>query len=205
MKTIAIDGDGVLLDYNAAYAQAWERAFGAHPALKNPQAYWPIDRWAVERLTGARLEQFRAAFDEEFWSTIPAIPDALQACATLTAHGYELVCVTALDEKFSGARAKNLQRLGFPIARVITTGNVVTHRSPKAEVLEVLRPVAFVDDYAPYLIGVDSNIHLALIMRDAAGSPNTGDLTQAPHSKHTDLMDFATWWINNRLESQSGS
>lgn len=26
---IAVDADGVLLDYNRAYANAWERAFGS--------------------------------------------------------------------------------------------------------------------------------------------------------------------------------
>ena len=30
MKTIAIDGDGVLLDHNAAYSHAWHRAFVVH-------------------------------------------------------------------------------------------------------------------------------------------------------------------------------
>lgn len=194
MKTIAIDGDGVLLDYNAAYSHAWQRAFGELPTLKNPNAYWPIDRWAVQRLTGVPLERFRAAFDEDFWRTIPAMPGALQACELLTGLGYELVCITALDERFSGARAWNLRSLGFPISRVVTTDNVADTRSPKADVLNTLKPDAFVDDYAPYLIGVDSSIHLALIMRDADGSPNAGELLELPHSQHSDLLGFARWW-----------
>lgn len=194
MKTIAIDGDGVLLDHNTAYAHAWQRAFGKLPALRNPNAYWPMERWAVQRLTGASLERLRAAFNEDFWSTIPAVPGALEACELLAGLGYELVCVTALDERFSGARARNLQSLGFPIARVITTDNIAATRSPKAEALNMLKPVAFVEDYAPYLVGVDSSIHLALIMRDSDGSPNTGELLQLPDSQHTDLWDFAKWW-----------
>jgi hypothetical protein len=37
-KIIALDADGVLLDYNFAYAKAWERVFGALPEERNPQA-----------------------------------------------------------------------------------------------------------------------------------------------------------------------
>ena len=71
---IALDADGVLLDYNQAYAGAWERAFGVRPALRDPNAYWPLDRWNVERLAGTKLDQFRTCLDWTFWSTVPALP-----------------------------------------------------------------------------------------------------------------------------------
>lgn len=45
---VALDGDGVLLD-NSAYRAAWARAFGTLPRLRDPNAYWPIDRWEVRR------------------------------------------------------------------------------------------------------------------------------------------------------------
>ncbi len=54
-KAIALDADGVLLDYHAAYGAAWERAFGIEPKIRDSQAYWPIDRWMVEHLSGTRL------------------------------------------------------------------------------------------------------------------------------------------------------
>ena len=60
----------------------------------------------MQRLTGTSLERLRAAFNEDFWSTIPAVPGALEACELLADLGYELVCVTALNERFSGARAR---------------------------------------------------------------------------------------------------
>lgn len=193
-RIIALDGDGVLLDYNAAYAHAWQRAFGELPVLVNPQAYWPRDRWSVTTLSGAALEKFRAAFDEDFWRTVPAVPGAVQACDMLDRLGYELVCVTALDARFAAARLHNLQSLGFAVARVLTTGHSAVGRSPKAQVLGSLQPAAFVDDFAPYLVGVADSIHLALIMRDADGSPNSGELAHEPDSRHTDLLAFARWW-----------
>ena len=100
-KLIALDADGVLLDYNLAYASAWERAFGVRPQLRDPQAYWAIDRWGVERLAGERLDQLRACFDEQFWSTIPAIAGAVVACQRLSQAGFELVCVSAVQPQFA--------------------------------------------------------------------------------------------------------
>ncbi|WP_308427004.1 5' nucleotidase, NT5C type [Undibacterium macrobrachii] len=111
---IALDADGVLLDYNAAYRKAWEKAFGELPALRDANAYWAMDRWGVNRLTGKELEQFRASFDESFWNSIPALPSAVSACEALCAAGFELVCVSAIDSHFQAARLQNLRDCGFP-------------------------------------------------------------------------------------------
>ena len=107
-----------------------------------------------------------------------------------------MVCVTALPEKFADARAQNLRDLGFPISRVVTTSNVIVGGSPKAQAIADLGPVAFVDDYGPYLVGVVPPVHLALILRDPVGSPNTGALLDIPDSRHADLLGFADWWLS---------
>ncbi len=193
---IALDADGVLLDYNLAYAGAWEHAFGTRPRERDPQAYWAIDRWEVARLSGERLDQFRAAFDEQFWSSLPAIPGALRACQALDEAGYELVCVSALAAHYEHARLQNLRALEFPIARVIATGSAVRDRSPKADALAALNPVAFVDDYLPYLVGVPDSIHSALVRRAKNGTPNVGEALALARSSHADLADFAAWWLS---------
>ena len=196
-KLIALDADGVLLDYNLAYAGAWERVFGKRPVLRNPQAYWAVDRWGVEMLQGDALNQFRTAFDAKFWSTVPAIAGAVQACEQLKAAGYELVCVSALKPEFADARLSNLQAHGFPIERVIATSNdAAAGSSPKAQALAQLQPAAFVDDFLPYFEGVPAQIHTALVLRESEGSPNHGAGLQAICSTHTHLADFAQWWLN---------
>ena len=63
---IALDADGVLLDYHLAYADAWQRAFGEYPAERDPQAYWPMDRWKVPKLRLWRRSRFRSEFGELF-------------------------------------------------------------------------------------------------------------------------------------------
>lgn len=128
---IALDADGVLVDYHHAYADAWAKAFGRRPALRDPAAYWPMDRWDVRRLTGDELETFRKCFDAEFWSSIPAMAGALEACRELVEAGYDLVCVTAMEMQFETARLRNLRGLGFPIERVIATANAQSAESPK--------------------------------------------------------------------------
>lgn len=194
------------LDYSLAYASAWQRAFGHRPTLRDPSAYWPIDRWEVERLEDSeRLAQFRRVFDDEFWGGIPAIAGAVEACDALAIAGYELVCVTALPEEFRAARERNLRAHGFPIEVVHATDNVLTEASPKADTLNDLKPVAFVDDYLPYFVGVNPPIHRALVLREPSGSPNVGDLLVHTDSQHADLASFARWWLANDASSERRS
>lgn len=193
-RVITLDCDGVLLDYGAAYGSVWERSFGERVELKNARAYWPIDRWGVRHLSGAELKQLRAHMDELFWSTIPAINGAVQACAQLRSMGYTLVCVTAIASRYLAARRQNLQDLGFGIETVIATDADVYQESPKAAVLNALRPVALVDDYAPYMVGVSASIHKALIDRDPQGSPNVGAALAQVDSVHASLNAFVKYW-----------
>ena len=196
---IALDADGVLLDYNLAYASAWERAFRVYPRERDSRAYWATDRWEVESLSGERLERFRTCMDAGFWENIPEMPGAIEACHALHDAGFELVCVTALAEKFGDARQNNLRKLGFPIEKVMATGNVAIAgggRSPKAPALEGLKPVAFVDDFLPYILGIEVDMHLALVVRDETGSPNVGGRLRQVSSIHGSLLEFSRWWIN---------
>jgi phosphoglycolate phosphatase-like HAD superfamily hydrolase len=192
---IALDCDGVLLDFHLGYASAWQRAFGEKPAERDSLAYWPMDRWDVKRLDVPGRDLFRAAFDEHFWTTMPTIEGAKEACHLLNDAGFDLVCVSALDLHFESARLRNLRDHGFPIERVIATGNFSGERSPKAEAIEDLKPAAFVDDYLPYMRGMPQDVHTALIMRGPNGSPNVGADLRLAKSTHDDLGAFAKFWL----------
>ena len=195
---IALDADGVLLDYSKAYARAWERAFDWRPVERDPSAYLPMDRWGVERLVGEPLERFRACFDTEFWSTIPAIDGAIEGCNALYDAGFSLVCVSALELHHEAARLQNLRAHGFPIERVVATGATASKCSPKASALAELDPEAFVDDYLPYLRGLKDSIHTALVLRQPTGSPNVGPELASIGSRHVDLLAFVRWWLRSR-------
>jgi phosphoglycolate phosphatase-like HAD superfamily hydrolase len=192
---IALDCDGVLLDLNLAYAKAWERYSGTYPAERDPNAYWHHERWDVQRLDGEQQNQLRVFFDNDFWSNIAPIAGAVEACRRLRAGGFELVCVTALNEKFAGARLANLKLHGFPIETVIATGHLSDTTSPKAQAIHQLKPVAFVDDFLPYMQGISTDVHTALILRGPNGSPNVGPGLASVGSMHLDLAEFAEWWL----------
>lgn len=195
---IALDADGVLLDFHLAYAHAWQRVFGAMPAERDPQAYWPMDRWQVPRLGLIRKIRFKAAFDEGFWSTVPALPGAVEACHRLREAGHELICVSALDERFEAARLRNLRDLDFPIERVIATGHRELACSPKADAVESIGAEVLVDDYLPYFRGVATSIHTALVTRAPNGSPNDGPDMLLANSVHADLPAFTEYWLGRR-------
>lgn len=193
---IALDADGVLVDYNQGYARAWEQAFGVQLKEINPHAYWAVDRYEVPRLDCAGRAQLRAAMDSTYWGTLSALPGALAACVSLKAQGYRLVCVSAIEAKHQPARLRNLAALGFPLDDVIATGGgSVGGISPKAAVIRQLAPIAFVDDFAPYLTGLAGGpTHLALILRELEGSPNQGAALTLANSTHRNLEAFAAWW-----------
>ncbi len=197
-KIIALDADGVLLNYHEAYADAWGRAFGVRPTVANPNAYGVQDRWGVPTLTGAELEHFRAQFDSSFWATVPVLDGAVEACLNLHRAGHTLVVVSALPAEFAHDRWANLLAHGIPVDQVIATpavgpGNV----SPKAAAIQMLQPVAFVDDYLPYLRGVPRHsTHVALVTRETDGSPNVGPELSLADSTHTDLLQFSHWWLD---------
>ena len=193
---LALDADGVLLDLHAGVAMAWERAFGTRPRERDPLAYWPMDRWDVTWPgEGEALERLRACFDEDLWSSLPALPGAVEACHRLHDAGHTLVCVTALRPHLDAARLRNLRSLGFPIERVIATGSTEGERSPKADAIAGLAPEAFVDDYLPYLRGLPAGVHTALVLRAPNGTPNTGDELRLARSVHQDLVGFADHWL----------
>jgi hypothetical protein len=84
---------------------------------------------------------------------------------------------------------------GFPIERVIATGNAPGERSPKADAIAELGPEAFVDDYLPYLRGLPGHVHTALVLRGPNGSPNEGAELSLAKSVHDDLPGFAEFWL----------
>ena len=193
---LALDADGVLLDFNLAYAAAWERAFGVRLVDHDPHAYWATDRFVLNTLDEQETAHFRGHFNERFWADVPVLPGAVEACVALADAGYELVCVSALPPAFAEARLGNLRAHGFPIERVLATGHESSERSPKADAINALAPLAFVDDYLPYMRGVAPTVHKALVMRGRTGStPNVGPELADVHSQHSDLAAFSTWWL----------
>lgn len=127
---------------------------------------------------------------------MPVIEGAVEACHRLHDGGFDLVCVSALDVEFEDARLRNLRASGFPIERVVATGNAAGARSPKADAITALRPEAFVDDYLLYFRGIPDSVHAALVKRAPNGTPNEGAELTLAASVHDDLDGFVEYWLS---------
>lgn len=199
MKTIVLDCDGVMVDYISAYVNVWEKVFGEKPELVNPNAYWAKDRYSkIRDLSDKELFEFKSHFDCNFWRKVPALPGAVEACNALADAGYKIIVVSALSKLFEIHRYIGLKEQGFNIEGVIAVGDP-THSyydNPKCDIVNSIRPIAFVDDFLPYHQGVHPVIHKALVTRGADGGPNTG-FEAVVNSAHPDLVDFVDWFLPN--------
>lgn len=162
---IAIDVDGVKVNYRQAYANRWGRVFGTVPAVKDAAAYKLWDHLDIDFLEGDRLEEWNKSSDSEFWSTMPLLSGALEACHRLVEAGHELISVTAAPNEYHSERSHNLR--DFPLTSVYCVGSLIErdHQvvSPKAALLNELKPHFFIDDYINYFAGVDPRIQRILI------------------------------------------
>ncbi|CAF1248900.1 unnamed protein product [Rotaria sordida] len=144
---IALDCDGVLLDYQTTFPQIYRKVFGKQLTLVSPKSYRATTRYGVT-FTPEEKSQFNAAWDVDGWRTMSMHDGALEACHLLDAAGYELVCVTALRACFIEHRLENFRLHGFPIDRIISTRRDIesSDNNPKKQAIEQLHPIVFVDD-----------------------------------------------------------
>lgn len=202
-RLIALDADGVLIDYHEGYAMAWERAFGERPRVKDPGGYHPKDYWDVPELDQAgRIHLNERGFTREVWESMPAIAGAREACELLVNAGFELVCITALSERYRKERRQNLKNERIPVRAVHTVGHAGLG-NPKAAIIKKLSPAAFVDDYLPYLQGITGPTWKALIKGRPNNSPNTPFGFKPADSTHSSLFQFATFWLERRNAGES--
>lgn len=203
---LAVDCDGVLLNYNLAYGQAYEEHFGTKLSVKDPLAFHATNYWGIEE--PPVNSSFWQAFNEELdmWTRMPAIPGAVEACHEFVAMGFELVCVTSMPEKMAEKRQWNLQDLNFPIERVIACGRKhqendfvpqeQSSKNPKKEAIEKLCPAWFVDDEWRKLKGFEG---INLVMIDPGYSENLNQ--DATHQELRcvvpNLKSLADWFKLN--------
>lgn len=194
LNKIALDADGVLIDYNLAAAHVWHKAFGSMPQVKDPTAYHFRNAYCIDILQGKEKEHYNAHF-EKAWACMPAMQGAVQGCKMLHEAGYELHVVTAMPPKYAQMRRDNLRALGFPIASVTATGGANTLGNPKKETLLSMKPIAFVDDLLSNFQGVNHSMHCALLHWNSPDNPNPDYHQPLKASSHLNMVEFAQFWI----------
>lgn len=187
---IALDADGVLLDYNTTYGKIWHLHFNEILNIKEPTAYHSTTYWGVEN--PPKTDPFWDSFDEHGWMDMAPMEGAVEACHRLVDAGYELVCVTSMPAHRMESRLTNLRNLGFPIKRVIATGTLEDKTiNPKKKTIEKLMPLYFVDDELRKLKELPSSVNCVLIDPGHIDSPNEGQDASYLFKTVETLLDFA--------------
>ena len=129
---IALDADGVLLDFHLGYAGAWARAFGSRAGRARPA------RLLADRPLGGRSARRRAARSTSGATSTSSsgrrcrpskAPSTPATASTTPATTWSASRRSTLEHE--AARLRNLRDHGFPIERVIATGNAAGRAQPE--------------------------------------------------------------------------
>jgi phosphoglycolate phosphatase-like HAD superfamily hydrolase len=195
-RIVAVDGDGVVVDYRQAYPAVWRAAFGGDLKLVRPDAYHAHTAYGITWESAAQEAHFFKYFDEEAWSNMPLMDGVEEGCELLVEADWKLVCVSSMNPAFEAARKRNFERYKLPISEVYAvkrhgTGN------PKKEVLERIRAKALADDLKDNFEGLSSDIHRAFINYRRFDCPSLNSALVAD-SEHGSFLDFARYWAGKK-------
>lgn len=180
---IALDVDGVLLDYNAQFARLAAEVLDRPLRLVDPDAHHFVNAYGIT-LSREDKQRIYDRFDRDGWLTMPPMERAVDAAQRLHADGHRLFCVSSMPPRFAAHRAQNLENLGIVIDGVIGSDRDESREghNPKAEHLIALAPDVFVDDQLRNFLDLPAGICKVWIDRGTHDSPNNGmDPSLADH------------------------
>lgn len=186
-----IDCDGVMLDYNLAFKNHYEKIYNKVLTLTKPNSYLAVDVWGVGEMTKENYNHFKnESVKLGIWENMPALPDALEFVQELSQY-FTVWCLTSMPTEFEQARLKNLQNLGFPIEKVIATSRI-GKENPKKKFVEELKPMYFMDDLLQNFVDIDKKLKTKLIYLDWKhdDSPNKNYDHLNPHMTIHRYNDF---------------
>lgn len=165
---IALDVDGVLLDFEGSWRAVAERVLG-QPLVQVAPDYQLMPRYGLSRSQCARV--WHAFVTQKTWERLTPLKDHI-AVAQRLSQQHELHLVTAIPATLALARRRNLLDLGL---RDFTL-HCVGLKGHKAATLSAIAPDLYVDDRLRHLAEGRT-----------AGVPRLGWLD------HGDTQDLAPW------------
>lgn len=188
---VALDADGVILDYNQTYAQMFKKAYGIELKVVNPLSYAAFECFAMKKQDPEMVKDFHQRLHHlGMWREMSAFPGALDAVKMMTTKGYRCICVTSMPKQFAHHRLENLQTLGFPINEVIAT-NHSNRINPKKSYIEALHPAYFVDDILKNFEDLNVQTELVFLDNGFEDTPNKSQQHQYAHRTVKSLKEFA--------------
>ncbi len=200
---IAVDADGVMLDYNSAYKEVYMQGFGIDLALVDKNAFHAHNMWSQEQINAKQKSDFyKMSHVLRIWKRMKALEGAVVAINNLVDSGYEIVCVTSMPAQYEADRLHNLQALGFKINRVIATSRK-GKGNPKKSYIESLCPLYFVDDLIKNFEGIESSAQLVYIDRKYSDNPNVDQGHIPYHQTFSSLKEFSDMVLQKNLEEEN--
>lgn len=72
---ILVDGDGVLLDYNKAFADCYAKTYNVNLSKVFPGAYTAVKEYGIDVSKHSNYDQIYADFEPlQIWRNMPALP-----------------------------------------------------------------------------------------------------------------------------------
>jgi hypothetical protein len=166
MQTIALDCDGVILDYIECYKRLYNEFFNDNKKAVNPYSYTADIHLGID-WTHREKEQsaFYDYFGQNGWTSMKPISGAVEATKKIKEAGYKIVIVTSIPFDKANARHDNLLKEGVSFDDVIACGSHSTANGSniKKPYLDKLAPQYFADDLLQNFSGVSDNINCVLI------------------------------------------
>lgn len=191
-KIIAIDGDWVLLDYNASFKKAYQNEFGVELTSVLPNAFHAIKEFGLQDLEP--FEKDRIFVKHGMWRDMLALGNAVEMVNTIADMGYQIVCLTTMPEKHEEDRLYNLQKLGFKVSQVVAAERKFGGpTNPKKHYIINYKPVAFIDDLLKNFHGCE-NLGTELVWLDrkhpAQSNLNLKEDSSIANTIITDLSEY---------------
>ena len=139
--SVALDVDGIVTDFDGHWRQCAEHLLG-RPL---PQVSHDHSMCARYALTRTEYDAVWAAYHADEWHRLPLYPHAAELVLALEDLGCAVWAVTSIDVRHRAARAESLSGL-IPAGRIVCVGHAAP-ASAKADVLQDLGAVAFLDDH----------------------------------------------------------
>lgn len=197
-----IDCDGVMLDYNKAFKDYYERIYNKKLELVKPNSYFATEMWGIGKMSDSDSEHFKTESSNlGLWENMPAISKSLEFVQEISKY-FTVWCLTSMPTQYEKARLKNLQKLGYPIEKVIATSRL-GKENPKKRFVEELNPMYFMDDLLQNFEGINSELKTELIFLDWKNedSPNSRYNHIKPHltvSNYEDFFSLSSYYIKKK-------
>lgn len=169
-NVILVDGDGVMLDYNKAFADCYSKTYNIPLTCVFPRAYTAIKEYGINISNHGSYDQIYKDFEPlNMWRNMPALPGSVEAINSLIDKGYDVRCLTSMPPQYELDRLHNLNMVGFKINKVyaVNRKNAAKNgiKNPKLDIIKQTKALAFIDDLRKNFINCE-NLNTKMVWLD---------------------------------------